>query len=296
MHRFWHTVIEPALNDLRPEVIVEVGSDHGPNTRNLAGFCQRNGATLHVIDPSPQYDVSEWERTYGEHVTFHLSPSLEVLPKIERFDVVLLDGDHNWYTVYHELKLIEKRSIETSRPFPLVMLHDVGWPYGRRDGYYDPDAIPERYRNQYDRKGMRPGSSELQEVGGFNRGFRNAVREGGPRNGVLTAVEDFLADTEYEIELVQVPGLHGLGILVPAHVRKRAHAFSRTLELTPSMYQHLENVERARIEAEIGCQEEGAALRRLEARRKREDPRNEPVREAVRDGGLRQIRAQQDRG
>ena len=28
------------------------------------------------------------------------------------------------------------------RPLPLLVLHDVGWPYGRRDLYYDPDDIP----------------------------------------------------------------------------------------------------------------------------------------------------------
>lgn len=266
MNRFWDTVIGPILERLGPEVIVEIGSDKGDNTRNLLEFCERNGAELHVIDPLPKYDVAEWQQRYGERFVFHRGLSLETLPGIERPDAVLIDGDHNWYTVLHELRLIERLSGE--RGFPLVMLHDVGWPYGRRDLYYSPETIPEEHRQAYARKGMLPGSSSLVEDGGLNRGLHNALHEGGPRNGVLTAVEDFLDETEQQIEFTQIPGLHGLGILVPSQLVRQNEelaGFLATLRSSPPgrSVDLIEHLERARLEAEMNVQVLSASQKEL---------------------------------
>lgn len=272
MYRFWDSVIEPVLDILQPAVLVEVGSDHGPNTRKLLDFCERHGARLHVIDPLPKYDILAWQERYGEHFIFHQALSLDAIPLIDRFDLVFIDGDHNWYTVFNELKLIEERCYEMNLSFPLVMLHDVGWPYGRRDGYYAPDQIPAFYRNPYERKGMEPGSSKLLDEGGFNQGFCNALYEGGPRNGVLTAVEDFLAQTAIAIDLVKIPGLHGLGILAPRHLKqdKKLSVFLETLDPTSAITLHIESIEKARLITETDCQQRGTAIRKLEARRQKE--------------------------
>jgi hypothetical protein len=263
MHRFWDTIIEPVLEALQPETIVEVGSKDGANTRNLLEYCQRHGARLHVIDPLPQYDVAAWQEQYGEHLIFHKALSLDALPAIDRFDAVLLDGDHNWYTVFNELKLIEERCEASSRPLPLVMLHDVGWPYGRRDGYYNPDTIPDEYRKPFEQKGMLPGSTELIENAGFNWDSANALSENDPRNGILTAVEDFLEETEQAIELIQLPGLHGFGILVPSQLKEQNTKLTRfldVLKLSPTVVRYVELIEEARLGVVIDRQESRARL------------------------------------
>jgi hypothetical protein len=267
VHRFWDTITEPVLEALQPETLVEIGSDQGFNTRKLLEFCQQHDAKLHVIDPRPQYDVAAWQEQYGEHLVFHKALSLDALPTIERFDAVLIDGDHNWYTVFNELKLIEERCKNSSQHFPLVMLHDIGWPYGRRDLYYDPETIPEEYRKPYRESGLRPGSAELVEDGGLNRNFANAVSENDPRNGVLTAVEDFLEETEQTIELMQLPGLHGLGILAPSHLKERNAElveFLGVLDLPPTVARYIELIEEARLEEEIGRREHNARFTKLE--------------------------------
>jgi hypothetical protein len=272
MHRFWDTIIEPVLEALQPETIVEVGSDYGTNTRNLLEYCRRHGAKLHVIDPLPRYDVAAWQEQYGEHLIFHRALSLDALPAIDRFDAVLLDGDHNWYTVFNELKLIEERSKASSRPFPLVMLHDIGWPYGRRDGYYNPDSIPDEYRKPFKQKGMMPGSTELVEDGGFNSNFANALSENDPRNGILTAVEDFLEETEQAMELVQIPGLHGFGILVPSQLKKSNTKLARFLDefkLSPTVVRYVELIEEARLGAVIDRHATHARLHRGKKRETR---------------------------
>jgi len=271
MRRFWDSMIEPLLEVVGPQAIVEIGSAEGKNTRNLLGFCGRRDATLHVVDPAPQYDVPAWRREYGERLVFHEGLSLDVLPTIDRFDVVLIDGDHNWYTVFNELRLIERLSDERSQDFPLVVLHDVGWPYGRRDHYYAPERIPADQRHPYKRKGVQPGTKELVDEGGLHRNTLNATLEGAPRSGVLTAVEDFLVQTPKEIRLVVVAGLHGLGILVPpdlADANPAVRSFIDGLEPSPAIASHLERVELACLEALAGRQDAAWRLRRLHARQR----------------------------
>jgi hypothetical protein len=259
MQRFWEIVLEPVLDTVQPKVIVEIGSDQGGNTLNLLEYCKQTGATLHAIDPAPGYDVSEWQNKHGDHLVFHEDLSLNALALIENFEVVLIDGDHNWYTVLNELKTIERLCDERGQSFPLVLLHDIGWPYGRRDLYYDPDSIPEEHRKPYAQKGMLPGVTDLVEEGGMNRHLNNALREHEPKGGVLTAVEDFLSASRYELELLELPGIHGLGILTPSPLKRQrpdlASLLSK-LKFSPFFVRYVQGIERARLELQIRQQEE----------------------------------------
>ncbi|MEQ9323876.1 MAG: class I SAM-dependent methyltransferase [Polyangiaceae bacterium] len=215
---FWPDVLEPALARLRPEVVVEIGAESGKCTHRLLELSAGWGGRVHAVDPAPRFEVAAWEARYGERFVMHQAPSLEVIPRLERFDVVLIDGDHNWYTVFHELTGIEERASALDHPMPLMFLHDVAWPYGRRDLYYDPETIPAEHRQPWAKRGMSPTSSELVDSGGFNAHLCHAEHEGGPKNGVLTAVEDFLAVSKTSFTFVRIPAVFGLAILVPDHV------------------------------------------------------------------------------
>ena len=147
----------------------------------------------------------------------------------------------------------------------------MGWPYGRRDLYYDPETIPEVYRKPHKKRGIDVTSPELLENGGLNHHLYNAIYENSLQNGVLTAIEDFIDSTEQEFELVKVPGLHGLGILVPVDLKERNKELSgvlTTLEFPPTARQHIENVERARLETQIRQQNVRAELKKVSAERK----------------------------
>lgn len=264
--RFWDTIIEPVLKKLQPAGIVEIGCEYGKNTRSLVEFCVRHGATLYAIDPVPRFDVAAWEQQYGDHFVFYQSLSLNAIPLVDRFDVVLIDGDHNWYTVFHELKLIEKHCQELGQSFPLVMLHDVGWPYGRRDLYYNPENIPEAYRKPYAKKGIRPGSPELVDEGGLNPHLFNSIYENNFQSGVLTAVEDFIRETEQDLEFVYIPGHHGLGVLIPARLKERNQELAEFFNAftSPVVVKHVEKIEATRVNAEIKKLEQQAVLRAKE--------------------------------
>lgn len=216
MHSFWESSIKPILTGFKINKIIEIGAFKGTHTQKLLEHCKEIGGTLFVIDPEPLFDEDDWCKKYGSRLHVIKNLSLNVLPSLTGYDAVLIDGDHNWYTVYHELKLIERYG--TNGNFPLIFLHDIEWPYGRRDMYYFPETIPAEFRKPYARKGIIRGQSELAEEGGLNPGLCNALFEGGERNGVLTAIEDFLSQTKIPIRFYKVSGHHGLGILAPADI------------------------------------------------------------------------------
>jgi Methyltransferase domain len=211
LHRFWFKVIRPILTAAEPEVVVEVGAGAGAHTRRLAKFCGSHEIALHVIDLAPGFDPSD----LGGEIVFHRQLSLDALPDVGPVDVALIDGDHNWYTVVNELTLLQRTAQSADRPTPLALCHDVCWPYGRRDLYYDPETIPVEYRHHWERAGILPGRSALQGGRGLNPDLANATDEGGPRNGVMTAIEDFVATANEPFEITVLPVLHGLAVVCP---------------------------------------------------------------------------------
>lgn len=219
MHRFWEKIIKPILIVEEIKTIIEIGAEAGLNTIKLLEHCKVMNGKLYVVDPFPRFDVNAFQTAFGHHMQMMYYISHAALPIIERYDAVLIDGDHNWYTVYHELKLIENKANLTGK-FPMVFLHDTEWPYGRRDMYYIPESIPEAFRKPYAKKGMVPGVSELVDVGGLNYVVNNALYENGERNGVLTAIEDFLKETSIPLTFHRAYTNNGLGILVPSDKKR----------------------------------------------------------------------------
>ena len=207
VHRFWNLALHPLVEATSPSRILEIGAESGENTRRLLSWASEHGAVVESIDPDPRFSVTEWQERFSPHLVFHRQLSLEALPEIDAVDLALIDGDHNWYTVINELRLIDRGEFG-----PVVALHDVDWPYGRRDLYYQPHTIPEEYRQEYAQAPIRPGQEGL-DTWGLNAHLCNAITHGGPRNGVRTAIEDFCAESPREWRFFDLPGLHGLGII-----------------------------------------------------------------------------------
>lgn len=194
--------------------IVEIGAEFGGTTSLLAAHAAAMGGTLTSIDPSPKQEFLDWAAA-NPHVRHVAAPSLDAIDEMRDIDAWTIDGDHNWYTVYHELHAIDQVCTRDGKPM-LAFLHDVCWPCARRDSYYAPDRIPAEFRQPYDYEGGATlGRAGLLPGGGF-RGmgqFAWAVHEGGPRNGVLTAVEDFKQECGRDLAFAEVPAVFGLGIL-----------------------------------------------------------------------------------
>ena len=193
--------------------ICEIGSRTGASADHLLNLPLTSYA---IIDPCIDQDLGA-KYAGDSRVRVIKSNSLDALTSIRPigpasgFDCILIDGDHNWYTVFNELSLIRERALV--RPGGFIFLHDVDWPYGRRDLYYQPDTIPAEFRHPFAQKGMIRGQNALAEVGGLNCNYLNALAEGGPKNGVLTAIEDFFAQHSSDYRFFSIRYQYGLGIL-----------------------------------------------------------------------------------
>ena len=201
-------ILLPCLDAAGARSVIEVGAYAGDVTRLLLGWASESGAQVVAIDPSPQESLVQLaeERSDLELVR---ETSHEALRHLPPADAVVIDGDHNYYTVTEELRLIERQTAPGA-PLPLLMFHDVRWPHARRDHYFAPELIPTEQRQPTVNGGLFPGDPGIRDDGLPYTSV--AAREGGPRNGVLTAVEDFVESHE-GLQLAIVPTFFGLGVV-----------------------------------------------------------------------------------
>ncbi len=187
--------------------VAEVGAFHGKSTRELLEWARGSGARVLAIDPTPEPALRELA---GERPDLELieRTSVEALGELDA-DAVILDGDHNYFTLSEELRLISERAAQAA--LPLLIFHDIGWPLARRDAYYAPERIPPEHRQPFaSNVYLVPGEPGTVE-GGMPFACV-AEREGGPRNGILTAIEDFAAGRD-ELAFASVPAFFGVGFM-----------------------------------------------------------------------------------
>lgn len=198
--------------------VMEVGAYDGELTTLLLDWASKSDPPtprVVAIDPDPQPSLVRLaeERDDLDLVRALSHDALDPEgPRagIELTDAVILDGDHNYFTVAGELRLLAEAAGDG--PLPLVLLHDVGWPHGRRDAYCEVEQIPAEARPQpvVPGGGLFPGDPGIREDGLPMWG--SAAREGGERNGVLTAVEDFIEQRD-GLRLAVIPSFFGFGVL-----------------------------------------------------------------------------------
>lgn len=211
-------IILPALDIASAREVVEIGAEFGGMSQTLASYCASINGRLTSIDPAPKPEFLDWiaETPAVRHIS---QPSLSAFAELKDVDAWVIDGDHNWYTVFNELVHVRTTCRRDGKPL-LAFLHDVGWPWARRDLYYVADAVPESFRHAHHQGwGVLPGQNALVPGRGFRGDFAAAMHEGGPRNGVLTAVEDFITAAEADGDALcfaTVPAVFGLGVLFDA--------------------------------------------------------------------------------
>ena len=201
----------PVLDAAEPKSILEIGAYAGDLTRVLLEWADSHGARVAAVDPTPPEELEELldERPDLEVIGKTSHEALADLTEVP--EAVVVDGDHNYFTVKGELDLVARKAQEQGANLPLLLFHDVIWPHGRRDTYYAPERLPEEGRQPMTAGGLVfPGNEGLADDG-LPYPWA-ADREGGPRNGVLTAVEDFVAEHD-ALQLAVVPAFFGFGVV-----------------------------------------------------------------------------------
>jgi cephalosporin hydroxylase len=268
MYPLWDKIVEPALQAAGATRVVEIGALRGETTVRLLDLLGPT-SELHVIDPVPMFDPTEHERRFPGRYFFYRDISHNVLPDLPPCDAALIDGDHNWFTVYHELRMLRETVRESGVPMPLLIMHDVGWPYGRRDLYYAPERIPDEFRQPFEYRGIVPGRGELAPEGGLNQQLANAVREGGPWNGVMTALDDFSDEYDRPLRRLVLPIYYGLAVVADQDrldARPELAALLDQLDGADARGELIELGESIRIAEQIQHHDLNAAVNAREAR------------------------------
>jgi len=158
------------------KLVVEIGLKSSMNY--LLPFFAKKKAKYIGIDPVRNVKLNFFNfLLYKKYYKWVKGYSLDVLPLLKDIDVLFIDGDHTYYTVLNELRVAKK----AVRKGGHIFLHDVEPPWDRKDLYYNIDLIPEEFRN-------------------------------GDKQGVLTAIEDFLLENPGWFSNLKIfSGFNGLG-------------------------------------------------------------------------------------
>ena len=254
MTNFEHILNWWAKHIITPNSIVEIGIEHGIGTQALQELAKRNKANHIAIDPSITNELAAVLKSNYKHTTIIIDKSLTALKKLKQkgrlalTNWFVIDGDHNYYTFYNELKLIVEDILVHPRPF-VIFAHDLGWPNATRDSYYNISDIPQKYRQPLQENGgfVRLHHSQLQPIGSlYSEPLHVHTKEGKPmyantegtsKNGLLPAFRDIEHKfSDLDLILTIVPANWGLGIitslrLLPINAAPKLLFFLRALAL-----------------------------------------------------------------
>lgn len=151
--------------------VLEVGTDRGVTLIPLViAMASAHDSFLYMgVDIQIQESLALTVRNLGSSVTEHTflmqENSLNFLPKLidqgMQFDLVLLDGDHNYHTVSNEVKHLDK--LVAPGGFAVIDDYDGKWSerdlwYAERPGYESNDKTTKPV--QTEKQGVKPAVDE----------------------------------------------------------------------------------------------------------------------------------------
>jgi len=155
--------------------VLEVGVDRGVTFLPLVVFLARTRPTFTAIgvdimvQEQVQVMLQHIDKQAGQNAYLLEGNSLEVLPKMAdqgmQFDVLLLDGDHNYHTVKQEMALLDR----LVKPKGIIICDDYDgrwsdrdlW-YAEREGYEDNKHATTKVDTE--KHGVKPAIDEWLEA------------------------------------------------------------------------------------------------------------------------------------
>ena len=182
-----------------------------------------NVTDKNLIDDIKRFDFNLTLINADDENSINGNP-LSVLSELKNYDAIFIDGDANWYTVFNELDIVKNSNDE----FPLVFVCNNVFPNKRRDSYINPEAIPPEFRQKFAKE--LPIQCNDETVNIVDEYF-HACDENTPKNGVLTAIEDFLSENSH-ISVMKIHFLDGITVLYPKHQvnEKRINIINNALQ------------------------------------------------------------------
>ena len=183
-------VIPFLLKKFNVTKLVICGSSNSGVISNVLNFSRDASISYVVIDP-----INDFKNNFIKDFPIF------ALSNLDDYDAIFLNDDANWYVVYNELNIIKKHN----KKFPLVFICNNTFPNKRRDSYIDPNIIPDEFRKNFSKYFMHDGIV-------LRDNCYHAIEENSSKNGVLTAIEDFLNENSF-VNLMDVALLEGCEIL-----------------------------------------------------------------------------------
>ena len=91
----------------------EIGASRGLTADQILSL---GNISYTIIDPCLDEDLAA-KYAANDKVVVYKANSLDALARLDgKFDCILIDGDHNWHTVYNELGWIRRRDLLSRRP------------------------------------------------------------------------------------------------------------------------------------------------------------------------------------
>lgn len=152
--------------------VLEIGVDKGQMIIPLVGRLIEDESDFLIVGIDVRKDddfLLKMEESIplmrnDQEVRYHIVNSLQWLPEChDQFDVVLIDGDHNYFTVSHELSHVDR----IVKQHGVVIVDDYTSKWGKRDLFYSTRETHADLEN----------TTKVQET---------------ERHGVKAAVDDFL--------------------------------------------------------------------------------------------------------
>lgn len=215
MKELFKNFIMPILKLKEIRRILDIVGEPEKISEELNKFCIKMGKTLVMSDIYEKYSNNKLLNTNPYY--YNSETDINEIPNIGMIDVVFIHCDYNWYFVWEILKKIEK--IFDGDNLPLIFVFGTDWKTARRDSYLQPELIPEEFCHSYQKKGIKPGKSELCEDEGYDKDRYHAEQESGESNGVLTAIEDFIGNSRRMIDMYILPISNEVTFLVEKNRR-----------------------------------------------------------------------------
>jgi predicted O-methyltransferase YrrM len=163
--------IKSFLSKISEPRVLEIGLDKGITTIPLTVFMSRLHKSFEffgidvLLQESLLITLSNIDRSQQQKIKLFENNSLELLPKLvasnEKFDVILIDGDHNYHTVINELNYLNDLSKKES----LIIIDDYNGRWAEKDLWYA------------EREGYEKVEDATKRIDTEKRGVKAAVDE-----------------------------------------------------------------------------------------------------------------------
>jgi len=206
------SIIFPILETIQANTIGELTAADQENLKFLHLWLSGRQGKLVVLDANCPDEFIDWIDSVDDLVTYVPQSGIDGIAQMPAVDAWFVHGHPNWFNVYHELAEIYETAKKNQQPM-MIFLQNVAWPCARRDWYASPNSIPENFRQPHTWNGDDAADAMKIMNSRENKTYACALKEGGERNGVLTAVEDFVLNHADEFYWALIPSIFGLGVL-----------------------------------------------------------------------------------